>query len=190
MRAKRVGLRIIGLFLSLFIVAGCAGSPAFRGTRIEPSTPAPEIDLADQNGNVFRVSDSTGRVVLIFFGFTNCPNECPLTAARLKQALEMLGERAKDVQVVMVSTDPVRDTPQAIGEFLGKFSPRFIGIPGTVESLSKVWDDYGVIVLDGGETHSIFIYVVDQTGNLRLTFTADTSPENIASDLKILLAKQ
>lgn len=188
MRAKSFLFGITFLFLSLLVLAGC--SPSFHGTPAEPIAPAPEIDLADQDGNIVRISDWSGKVIVIFFGFTNCPDVCPLTAANLKQALEIMGDRAQNVQVVMVSTDPVRDTPQAIKEFLGKFHPDFVGIPGTVESLSRIWDDYGVMVLHAGETHSSFIYVVDQTGNLRLTFTPETSPNDIASDLNVLLAEQ
>ena len=72
-----------------------------------------------------------GKVVLLFFGFTNCVDECPLTMAHIKLALEMLGDGAQDVQVVLVSTDPVRDTPQVLQDFLGKFNPAFLGITGT-----------------------------------------------------------
>jgi protein SCO1/2 len=190
MRARNFLFGIIFLCLSLFVLAGCAGTPSFHGTLAEPTLPAPEINLADQNGNLVRLSDWRGKIVLIFFGFTNCPDECPLTAAHLKQTLELLGDRAQDVRVVMVSTDPVRDTPQGIKDFLDNFDSGFVGIPGTMASLSSVWNDYGVVVLNGGETHSSFIYVVDQAGDLRLTLTADTEPEKIASDLKILLAEQ
>ena len=145
--------------------------------------------MTDQNGNSFYLSEMRGRVVLVFFGFTNCVDECPLTMAHFKLALGMLGDGAKDVQVVMVSTDPVRDTPQALKGFLGKFDPSFLGIPGTVDQLTKIWNAYGVVVLDGGETHSSFTYVVDKAGNLKLTFDPESTPEDIASDLKILLAE-
>jgi protein SCO1/2 len=89
----------------------------------------------------------------------------------------------------MVSTDPVRDTPEALGNFLGAFNPAFIGIPGTPEELAKIYKDYGVVVLEGGETHSSYTYVVDQKGNLRLTFSPDTQPDDISADLKILLTQ-
>jgi protein SCO1/2 len=108
--------------------------------------------------------------------------------AHIKLALESLGDNAKNVQVVMVSTDPVRDTPQTLQNFLGKFDSSYLGIPGSVDSLTKVWNDYGVVVLDGGETHSSFTYVIDMRGSLRLTFDPETTPEDMASDLKILLA--
>jgi len=88
-------------------------SPSFRGEIINPPSPAAEIKLTDQDGRPFQMSSLRGKVVLLYFGFVNCPEECPLTMAHLKQAVETLGPAAGDLQVVMVSTDPVRDTPQA-----------------------------------------------------------------------------
>ena len=90
----------------------------------------------------------------------------------------------------MVTTDPARDTPQAMKAFLGKFNPNFLGLPGTPEELAKVWKDYDVTVLDNGETHSSLTYVIDRNGNIRLTFLPDTPPEDIASDLQTLLAEK
>jgi protein SCO1/2 len=146
--------------------------------------------MTDQNGNPFELSEMRGKVVLVFFGFTNCVDECPTTMAHIKQALEFVGDGAKDVQVVLVSTDPVRDTPQALQDFLAKFDPSYLGIPGSVEALTQVWNDYGVVVLDGGETHSSLTYVIDKGGSLRLKFGQETTPEDMASDLKILLAEK
>ena len=110
--------------------------------------------------------------------------------AKLKQALEIVGEQSQDVKVAMVSTDPIRDTPQSMQDFLGKFNSDFLGLLGTTDQLSKIWNDYGVTVLDGGETHSSTIYAVDKNGKLRLALDTDLTPEDIASDLKILLAEQ
>lgn len=189
MRIKSILLKVPLLFLSLFILFGCAGRPSFRSEAVDPTTPAAEIDLPDQNGNNFRLSEMRGKVVLVSFGFTNCVDECPLTMAHIKLAMDQLGDRSNGVQVVLVSTDPVRDTPQALQDFLGKFDPSFLGIPGTVNDLKKVWDDYGVVVLDGGETHSSLTYVIDKSGNLRVTFDPEMAPEDIAHDLEIMLAE-
>jgi protein SCO1 len=179
----------INLFLVLVTTASCSVfKPAFKGEVVKPLAVAPEINMTDQNGNPFQLSAIRGKVVLVFFGFTNCVDECPLTMAHIKLALESLGNDAKDVQVVLVSTDPVRDTPQALQDFLGKFDPSYTGIPGSMDELKKIWNDYGVVVLDGGETHSSFTYVIDKKGNLQLTFDPEATPEDIASDLKILLA--
>jgi protein SCO1/2 len=176
--------------LLAFGLAACAApKPAFHNEVIDPPVAAAEIKMIDHTGKPFQLSSERGKVVLMYFGFVNCPDECPLTMAHIKQALEMLGDQAQNVQVVMISTDPVRDTPEALGNFLGAFNPTFIGIPGTSEELAKIYKDYGVTVLDGGETHSSYTYVIDQNGNLRLTFSPDTQPDDITADLKILLTQ-
>jgi len=154
---------------------------------MQPAETAPEIKLIDARGTAFQLSAQQSKVVLVFFGFTNCVEECPLTMAKLKQALENIGEKSRDVQVAMVSTDPVRDTPQALQDFLGKFNPDFLGLTGSMDQLTRIWKDYGVTVLDGGETHSSYIYVVDKSGRFRLLLNSDLSPEDIAHDLDILL---
>jgi protein SCO1/2 len=174
--------------LAVFIV-GC-GSAKLHGGVITPPWAAADINMPDQNGNLFQLSAARGKVVLVFFGFTNCVEECPLTMAHLKLAVEALDKNAKDVQVVMISTDPVRDTPQAMQDFVEKFNPAFIGITGTQTDLKKIWDGYSVLVEDGGETHSNFTYVIDKTGNIRETVSPDTAPEDIAADLKALLAEK
>jgi protein SCO1 len=185
-------LQLIGysIFIVLFALTSCSAfKPSFKSEAFNPVTAAPEISMTDQSGKPFQLSAMHGKVVLVFFGFTNCVDECPLTMANIKQAREILGDGAKDVQVVLVSTDPVRDTPQALQDFLGKFDKSFLGIPGSVDDLKKIWNEYGVEVLDGGETHSSFTYVIDKGGSLRLKFDPETTPEDIASDLKILLAE-
>ncbi len=161
--------------------------PSFHNPLINPPQTAVEFSLPDANGKPFRMSAYRGKVVLLYFGFTNCPDECPLTMAHFKQAFDMLGDLSKNVQVVMVSTDPVRDTPQALKDFLGKFGASFIGIPGTSTQLAGIWKDYSVDVLDGGETHSSYTYVIDQRGMMRLTFDPNSNADDIASDLKLLL---
>jgi len=186
----RLCTRLVAIAL-LIVTAACSGLGAsFKGDLVSPATTAPEIGLTDAQGNSFQLNSLQGKVVLIFFGFTNCVDECPLTMAKIKQALDSLGEKSQNVVVAMVSTDPMRDTPQAMQDFLGKFNPDFVGLPGTTEQLSKIWSAYGVTVLDGGETHSSYIYAIDKNGNLRLTMDADLAPEDIASDLKILLAEK
>jgi protein SCO1 len=185
-------LFLIGLpfFVLLFALTSCSAfKPSFKSEVVNPITAAPEISMTDQNGKPFQLSEMHGKVILVFFGFTNCVDECPLTMANIKQAREMVGDRARNVQVVLVSTDPVRDTPQALQDFLGKFDKSFLGIPGSLDDLKTIWKNYGVEVLDGGGTHSSFTYVIDQGGSLRLKFDPETTPEDIASDLKILLAE-
>jgi protein SCO1/2 len=179
-----------GIFIVLFALTAIfylTGKPSFRGALISPPWPAPEINLTDQNGQPFTLSSQKGKVVLLYFGYVNCPDECPLTMAHVKLARESLGNRAKDVQVVMVSTDPARDTPQALMDFMRHFDPTFLGLTGTIPELQKTWKDYGVTVEEGGETHSTFLYVIDPDGNVRETFLPDTEPNDIARDVDLLL---
>jgi protein SCO1/2 len=180
----------VGIFVGLLVLTAflyLTSKPSFRGAVITPPWSAPEINLTDHNGKPFKMSDQQGKVVLLYFGYVNCPNECPLTMAHLKLALESLGDRAKDVQVIMVSTDPVRDTPQALKDFMEHFNPLFLGLTGTPGELQKAWKDYGVTVEAGGETHSTYLYVIDPTGNVRETFLPDTEPKDIAGDVGLLL---
>jgi protein SCO1/2 len=110
--------------------------------------------------------------------------------AKLKQVLAGLDEKAAEVQVLMISTDPLHDTPQAMERFLAPFQPGFLGLTGSPGELQRVWTDYGVTVLEGGETHSNLIYVIDRAGNLRLTFFYEMPPADIAEDLRLLLREQ
>jgi protein SCO1/2 len=184
------GKLIVLSVLAAILITGCSGlgRTAFNGEVVKPSEAAPNIVMTDNNGNDFELGNMHGKVVLLFFGFTNCPDECPATMANLSQAMKILGDRAQDVQVVLVTTDPVRDTPQALGSYLANFNPTFLGITGQMDQLQKIWSDYGVTVMDGGETHSAYTYVIDQNGEMVLLFGTEMTPDQIAADLNALLA--
>lgn len=125
--------RLVAIALCLLIATTACSElgASFKGNLVTPATTASEINLTDAKGNNFQLSSPQGKVILIFFGFTNYVDECPLTMAKLKLTLESLGDQSQNVVVAMVSTDPVRDTPQAMQDFLGKFSSGFVGLPGT-----------------------------------------------------------
>lgn len=182
-----VGMGILVVLVAVIAIFLFTNKPSFKGAVINPPWPAAEIKLTDHNGQPFTMSAQRGKVVLLYFGYVNCPNECPLTMAHIRLALQSLGDRAKDVQVIMVSTDPVRDTPQALKDFMEHFDPSFLGLTGTPADLEKAWKDYGVTVEQGGETHSTFLYVVDPAGNIRETFLPDAEPADIAGDIELLL---
>src|SRR6266540_6687803 len=118
-----LGAGILVLLIAVTAIVYMTSTASFKGAIITPLWPAPEIKLTDHNGKPFTMSGQRGKVVLLYFGYTNCPDECPLTMAHIKLALESLDDRAKDVQVVMVSTDPVRDTPQALKNFMEHLDP-------------------------------------------------------------------
>ncbi len=182
-----VGVAIAVVLLVSASIYFLTHQPTLHGTLLSPPWTAPEIQLKDQNGQAFTLSGQKGKVVLLYFGYVNCPSECPLTMAHVKLARESLGDRAQDVQVIMVSTDPARDTPQALKTFMDHFDPSFLGLTGTIPELQKTWKDYGVAVENGGETHSTYLYVINPAGNVRETFLPDSQPEEIAADLKLLL---
>jgi protein SCO1 len=192
MNRKMLWLSAIGLagLIVLSAVLFLTSKPSFKGAVITPPSAAAEITLTDHNGKPFKLSEHRGEVVLVYFGYINCPDECPTTMAHIKLALDSIGESANKVQVVMVSTDPARDTPDGLKDFMGHFNPDFLGLTGSTTELEKAWKDYGVTVEDGGETHSTFLYVIDPSGNLRETFLPDSEPSDIAADVSLLLKGQ
>ena len=187
---------LIGLLV--LILAATAGIGVFaysqansslHGTAFDPPQPAPEITLTDQHNQTYHLSDQQGKIVMLYFGYTQCPDECPLTMAHLKQALGELGAQANNVQVVMVTTDPAHDDAQVMGDFMAKFDPAFVGLTGTEEELKPVWDSFSVVVEDGGETHSSFVYLIDQQGMIQRLYDLTAQPGDFAHDLKIILSK-
>ena len=197
--------RIILVGLASFILIGAVAAgvflfskPAsFRGTFFdEPYPVAPEIELVHANGNSFRMSEMRGKVVLLFFGYTSCPDICPTTMAELKQALEKLGaENAQQVQVLFVTVDPQRDTPQRVQEYVDHFNRDFVGLSGTESELAKVWQNYGVFRENVESAsaagylvnHTARVTLIDQAGNMRVSFAFDTPVEDIVHDLKLFL---
>ena len=193
---------LVGLAAFLLIGVVAAGvflfsKPAsFRGTTYaEPYPVAPEIELTRVGGTSFRLSEMRGKVVMLFFGYTSCPDVCPTTMAELKQALEKLGDKADQVQVLFVTVDPERDTPERAQEYVNHFNSDFIGLSGTEQDLAKVWNGYGVFreIVDGTSAagylvnHTARVTVIDQDGNLRVSFPFDTPVEDVVHDLKLLL---
>jgi protein SCO1/2 len=161
--------------------------PSFHGSQITPPMPAKDFTLTSQNANPISLSDFRGKFILLFFGYTNCPDECPAAMGALKLVKNQLKDQADKIQVLFVTTDPARDNPQALGNFLNNFDSTFIGLTGTQTELEPVWSDYGVTVEDNGETHSSRIYLINPEGNIPLIYLSDTSPADITADLTHLL---
>ena len=184
---------VVGILAAIIF----AKPPSFVGT-VYDSKAAPEIALPMANGGEFRLSEQKGRVVLLFFGFTNCPDVCPITMANLKQAVSQLGADASQAQVVFITVDPERDTEAVTQDYASQFDPAFLGLSGSMSELDQVWNDYGVYRELGPKdangnyevTHTARVTVIDLQGNLRLSFTADTSWQDILRDVKILLAEK
>jgi protein SCO1/2 len=167
----------------------------FRGTLYDPALPAPEIELARDNGSSFRLSEQRGNIVLLFFGYTSCPDVCPTTLSELRKVNEELGSAADQVKVVYVTVDPERDTPEKIQKYVSIFNSSFIGLSGSMDELTPVWRNYGVFrevdqITSSTSgyliTHSARIYLIDRDGNLRLSYGYGTPTDDILHDLKNL----
>ena len=174
------------------------GKPAsFRGAAYtEPYPIASDFELTHVGENNFQLSELRGKIVLLFFGYTSCPDVCPTTLAELNQALEELDKNDADkVKVIFVTVDPGRDTPERMQEYVNHFNTNFIGLSGTEDELSKVWDDYGVFreIVDGTSAagylvnHTARVTLIDGNGNLRVSFSLDASVDDIVHDLKLIL---
>jgi len=189
-----LSLAVIAMAISLAILF--AKPPSFNGTSYnEPYPTAPQIELTKSNGETFRLSDQRGKIVLLFFGYTSCPDVCPTTLAELNQVMDGLGDKADLVQVIFVSVDPERDTPEKIQQYAGHFNQDFIGLSGSTDELKTIWDSYGVFreevesdsALGYIVNHTARTYLIDADGNLRLSYGFQTPVEDIVSDLKTLL---
>ena len=183
-----------GILVLVVLTAAAAllyknANQAYHGSVINPPAPAADFSLLNQSGGIVKLSDYRGKYVLLYFGYSNCPNECPVSMAVLAKVRRLLGAQAGQVQVLLVSTDPAGDTQQSMADFLNRFDPTFVGAMGALSELQPVWKDYGVTVLDGGETHSDYTYLIDPQGNIRLTYAYPPNPDEIAADLKLLFRK-
>ena len=167
----------------------------FTGTVIQSQTPAPKVDLITSTGERASLSDFEDQVLVLYFGYTFCPDVCPTTLSGLKKAVDQLGNAADDVQVIMVSVDPERDSPEILGEYLSYFDPRFLGMTGTQEEIASVATVYGVFyeaeegTVDTGYlvSHTARLMIVDRDGYLKLVMPGDATPDQIAADLDYLL---
>ena len=170
----------------------------YHGAVIEPPAQASDFTLTDQNGNPFRLSDQKGKSVLIFFGYTHCPDVCPITLSEYKKIKTMLGDKADQVRFVYVTVDPERDTVSQINSFLQNFDPSFVGLTSDRATLEPVWKAYGVYQQkqDAGSAagylvdHSTRTYLIDQQGAWRINYPYGMEPEKIAQDLQHLMKEQ
>lgn len=167
----------------------------FHGVVMQSLAGAPAIDLEATTGETVGLDSFAGKVVVVYFGYTHCPDVCPTTLATLDKALDRMGDGAADVQVVMVTVDPVRDTVDLLAEYMGYFNDTFIGLTGTVDDIATVATTYGVYFaanegdIASGYTvdHTAHLMVIDRAGHLRLILPPNLGPAEIAADLDYLL---
>jgi len=168
---------------------------AFHGAVLQSPKPAYDFTLPNHYGQQTSLSDYQGKAVLLYFGYAACPDVCPSTLAELKEARDFLGTRADDVQVIMITVDPERDTEEVVAEFLAHFDPSFLGLIGTPDQVAQIATNYGIF-FQKQETTSAMGYLVDHTatvmlvdpdGYMRLVFPYGTQGEVIAEDIVYVL---
>ncbi len=172
-----------------------ATSEALKSGVFDPPRMAPDFSLPSSRDNQFTLSEQRGKVLVLGFGFSHCPNVCPMTLANLAQTYKNLGALADQVQVVYMTVDPERDNPARLREYLANFNSHFIGVTGSADELSVVRQAYGIIAQKekhkNGETyevhHSSYIYLIDRDGLLRALVPFGKSADDITHDIKILL---
>jgi protein SCO1/2 len=181
----------------LFLACACGptgpGTP-FNGVDVTGSSIGSSFRLGDAQGHQRSLADYRGKVVVVAFGYTHCPDVCPMTLANLANARRKLGKQGDEVQVLFVSVDPKRDTPDLLARYVTAFDPTFVGLGGSAADVQRTVKDFRLYVEerptgngDYSVDHSAQIFAYDRKGNLRLVIPQTAAPEAIASDLRVLL---
>ncbi len=184
---------VVGLLLVLALTA--CGRYAYHGT-VLPGEAAPDFALPAAQGGVFRLSEQRGKVVLLFFGYTHCPDVCPTTLAEARQVLEGLGEDARNVRFVFITVDPERDTLEALKAYTAHFHPDILALSGDMDHLRAVYEAYHVYIervpaqgaaTDYTVTHTARVFLVDPQGRLRLSYAFGTPWQDMVDDVRHVL---
>jgi protein SCO1/2 len=201
MRRRFLLVLVVGAVLAAAAGAGAAflvRSSAYRPTiEIPGDKVLPDFTLVDQNGRDFSISSLKGRAVLIYFGYTHCPDVCPLVMTKYKQLLDALGPDADKVALIFITVDPERDTPEVMRDYLHYYSDRIIGLTGEPSRVEEVLHKYDVTAVkrepDASGNyfvdHFAFIFGADRNLVLRLAFTPEMSLQEYLDGVRYLLSK-
>ena len=181
------------------VLAGCdrpSGARTFKAIDLTGADYGRRLDLPDLEGKPRTLADFQGKLVVLFFGYTQCPDVCPSTLATMAEVMKLLGDAADRVQVIFITVDPERDTPEVLTPYVRAFDPRFMALRGSPEQIEVVRKEFRVIVQrNKGSTptsytidHTAASYVIGTDGRLRLYIRHETTPADIAADLRQLLS--
>ena len=193
---RRHALRLIAAAALPATLAACGErKPQFTAVDLTGADYAKDFQLPDTEGRTRSLQDFRGKAVVVFFGFTQCPDVCPTTLAEIAQAKQILGADGTKVQGVFVTVDPERDTPEVLKAYMANFGPDFVALRGTPEQLATVAKDFKVYYkkvegkTPGSYTmdHSAASFVYDPQGRLRLYSRYGSGPQALANDLRQLL---
>lgn len=190
-------LRVFLLVAMLAALSACEKTPpppVFKTTDITGAPWGRDFALTDQYGKPRKLADFRGKVVALFFGYTQCPDVCPTTLADLDAALVKLGTQAKDIQVLFVTLDPERDIQALLAPYMAQFNPSFLALYGDASATASTAREFKIYFAknaakNGRYTldHSAGTFVFDRGGRLRLLMPYGTRPEVMAEDLQVLL---
>jgi len=192
--AARAAVRTaVALLASLALYACESSSPRFQNIDVTGANYGRDFRLLDPDGNIRTLADFRGKVVMMFFGFTQCPDICPTALARAAEVRRLLGADAGRLQVIFVSVDPERDLPELLRDYTAAFDPAFLGLYASLAETRAVADDFRVFyrkVPTGGSytmDHTATSYVFDPRGQLRLAVSYQSPAESVAADVRTLL---
>jgi protein SCO1 len=194
--------------LSWLIVPACAAllsacdrapvssaSPGFKGIDITGAPYGQGFSLTDFNGQPRTLADFQGKVVMLYFGFVQCPDVCPTALSRAVAVMEQLGPQAAEVQLLFVTVDPERDTPELLREYMAAFDPAFMALSGSEEQIKAAADTFRVYykkVPTGSSytmDHTALTYLFDRQGRLRVALRHEQGADDYATDIRTLLAE-
>lgn len=184
--------------LAAALLGGCGVSdaPKFHATDITGADYAKAFTLTDQHGKSRTLAEFKGKAVTVFFGYTQCPDVCPTNLTTMAQVVKLLGADGGRLQVLFVTVDPQRDTQQLLSEYMPAFNPNFIGLRGDAVTTERVMKDFRIFAQKQGDIaggnytvdHTAGTYAYDPQGRLRLYIRHGEAPQNIAEDLRLLIA--
>ena len=193
LRIDSLGRLALAIVASLFL--GACSPPGFQSVDITGANYAQGFSLVDAEGKTRTLADFKGKVVVVFFGFAQCPDVCPTTLADMAEVRKRLGKDGERVQVVFITVDPARDTPQVLGAYMRNFDPSFVALTGSAEQIEKTTKDFKVFFAKApGKTattysidHTAASYVFDRDGNVRLFVRYGQPVDAVVADIKRLL---
>ena len=198
---RRSTIKLIASYAVIACSAGLLGAcskedaPQFKSIDLTGADYAKNFVLPDQNGQIRSLKDFAGKVVVVFFGFTQCPDVCPTSMAELAQIKKSLGADSDKLQAIFITVDPERDTPELLKAYMGNFDPTFLALRPAIDKLPEVAKDFKIYYKKvEGKTpgsysmdHSAGSYVYDARGQIRLYNRYGSGPEGLTSDIRMLL---
>lgn len=197
---RALTILLVGLGVLLVALLGAYWWQTSHSPAVVPKTTAAiggPFELVDSTGRTVSSESFRGKWLMIYFGYTSCPDACPTALSDMAAALDQLGAEASKVQALFITVDPERDTPSVLADYVKAFDPRIVGLSGNVEQIAAATKAYKVYYrkqepeADGSALveHTSIIYVMDPAGRFVTNFSHETAPEKMAASLRHLLAQ-